>query len=125
MNIEDVQEEQSKEAGDQENDQKEDEDESDEEEGEDGSREDTEESNGSDSHSDLESNIESEEENEKPKKEQHPTPGEKLPRDDQKAQKAAGIELPYVFAGRHTVVFSVLFVGLGFHPHLCWVFFSK
>lgn len=124
MNIEDVQEEQSKEAGDQENDQKEDEDESDDE-GEDGSREDTEESDGSDSHSDLESNIESEEENEKPKKEQHPTPGEKLPSDDQKAQRAAGTELPYVFAGRHTVVFSVLFVGLGFNPHLCWVFFSK
>ncbi|KAK7806167.1 hypothetical protein U0070_021113 [Myodes glareolus] len=97
MNIEDVQEEQSKEAGDQENDQKEDEDESDDE-GEDGSREDTEESDGSDSHSDLESNIESEEENEKPKKEQHPTPGEKLPSDDQKAQRAAGTELPYVFA---------------------------
>lgn len=124
MNIEDVQEEQSKEAGDQENDQKEDEDESDDE-GEDGSREDTEESDGSDSHSDLESNIESEEENEKPKKEQHPTPGEKLPSDDQKAQRAAGTELPYVFAGRHTVVFSVLFVALGFNPHLCWVFFSK
>lgn len=124
MNIEDVQEEQSKEAGDQENDQKEDEDESDDE-GEDGSREDTEESDGSDSHSDLESNIESKEENEKPKKEQHPTPGEKLPSDDQKAQRAAGTELPYVFAGRHTVVFSVLFVGLGFNPHLCWVFFSK
>lgn len=124
MNIEDVQEEQSKEAGDQENDQKEDEDESDDE-GEDGSREDTQESDGSDSHSDLESNIESEEENEKPKKEQHPTPGEKLPSDDQKAQRAAGTELPYVFAGRHTVVFSVLFVGLGFNPHLCWVFFSK
>lgn len=124
MNIEDVQEEQSKEAGDQENDQKEDEDESDDE-GEDGSREDTEESDGSDSHSDLESNIESEEENEKPKKEQHPTPGEKLPSDDQKAQRAAGTELPYVFAGRHTVVFSVLFVGLGFNPHLCWVFFFK
>lgn len=124
MNIEDVQEEQSKEAGDQENDQKEDEDESDDE-GEDGSREDTEESDGSDSHSNLESNIESEEENEKPKKEQHPTPGEKLPSDDQKAQRAAGTELPYVFAGRHTVVFSVLFVGLGFNPHLCWVFFSK
>ncbi|CAO2640223.1 Nucleolar protein 14 [Lemmus lemmus] len=86
MNIEDVQ-----------NDQKEDEDESDEE-GEDGSRQDTEESDGSDSHSDLESNIESEEENEKPKKEQHQTPGGKLPSDGQKAQRAAGTELPYVFA---------------------------
>ncbi|CAO2640222.1 Nucleolar protein 14 [Lemmus lemmus] len=90
MNIEDVQEaKQSKEA--------EDEDESDEE-GEDGSRQDTEESDGSDSHSDLESNIESEEENEKPKKEQHQTPGGKLPSDGQKAQRAAGTELPYVFA---------------------------
>ncbi|ERE89774.1 nucleolar protein 14 [Cricetulus griseus] len=98
MNIENVQEEQSKEAGGQESDQKEDEDESDEEEGEDESREDTEESDGSDSHSDLESNTESEEENEKPKKEQHQTPWGKLPSDDQKVQKAAGAELPYVFA---------------------------
>lgn len=122
MNIENVQEEQSKEAGGQESDQKEDEDESDEEEGEDESREDTEESDGSDSHSDLESNTESEEENEKPKKEQHQTPWGKLPSDDQKVQKAAGAELPYVFAGRHTVVFSVLFSGLPFNHQPCWVF---
>lgn len=93
MNIENVQEQQSKEAGGQESDQKEDE-----EEGEDESREDTEESDGSDSHSDLESNTESEEENEKPKKEQHQTPGGQLPSNGQKAPKAAGAELPYVFA---------------------------
>ncbi|XP_021499370.1 nucleolar protein 14 [Meriones unguiculatus] len=98
MNIEDVQEEQSKEASDQESDQKEGEDESDEEESENESREDPEESDGPDSHTDLESNIESEEENERPKKEQHQTSGGKLPNDHQKAQKAAGAELPYIFA---------------------------
>ncbi|XP_051056367.1 nucleolar protein 14 isoform X2 [Phodopus roborovskii] len=98
MDIENVQEEQSKGAGGQESDQKEDEDESDEEEGEDVSIEDTEGSDGSDSHSDLESNTESEEENEKPKEERHQTPGGNLPSDDEKAQRAAGSELPYVFA---------------------------
>lgn len=95
MNIEDVQEEQSKEADGQENDQKEGEDDSEE---EDESHEDSEESEDPDSHSDLESNIESEEENETPKKEQRQTPGGKLPKDDQKAQKAVAAELPYVFA---------------------------
>lgn len=121
MNIEDVQEEQSKEAG-QESDQKEDEEESDEEEGEDESREDTEESDASDSHSDLESNTESEEEHEKPKSEQHQTPGRKLPSDDQRAQKAAGAELPYVFAGR-TQLFS-LFCFQGWDSVLSLVGFA-
>lgn len=103
MNIEDVQEEQSKEADGQENDQKEGEDDSEE---EDESHEDSEESEDPDSHSDLESNIESEEENETPKKEQRQTPGGKLPKDDQKAQKAVAAELPYVFAGKQFFLFS-------------------
>lgn len=123
MNIEDVQEGQSNEADGQENDQKEGEDESEEEREDDESHEDPEDSEDPDSHSDLESNTESDEENDTPKKEQCQTPGGKLPRDNQKAQKA-GAELPYIFAGKQLVGFSVF--RLGFIPSLVgfW-FFSK
>lgn len=106
MNIEDVQEEQSKEAGGQENDQKEGDDS--EEEGEDDeSHEDPAESDDPDGHSDLESDTESEEESETPKTEHRQTPGEKLSGGDQEAQKATGTELPYVFAGKQFFLFSV------------------
>ncbi|GAB1289569.1 Nucleolar protein 14 [Apodemus speciosus] len=98
MNIEDVQEEQSKEAVSQESEQEEGEDGSEGEGEDEESHEDPEESEDADSHSDLESNSESEEENETRKTEQRQTPVGRLPRDDQKAPQAAGAELPYVFA---------------------------
>lgn len=104
MNIEDVQEEQSKEADGQESEQEEGEDEE--------SHEDPEESEDADSHSDLESNAESEEENETPQTEPRQTPAGSLPGDDRKAPEAAGAELPYVFAG--DIVFPVF--RLGFSP---------
>lgn len=123
MNIEDVQEEHSKEADGQESEQEEGEDGSEGEGEDEESHEDPEESEDADSHSDLESNSESEEENETPKTEQRQTPVGRLPRDDQKAPQAAGTELPYVFAG-NIVVFPVF--RMGFSPRPWWgVLFSK
>uniref|UniRef100_A0A8C6RZ18 NOP14 nucleolar protein n=1 Tax=Nannospalax galili TaxID=1026970 RepID=A0A8C6RZ18_NANGA len=95
MNIDDISEAQSREAGGPESDQEEDEDE---EEGDDGNREDQEESDDPDSHSDLESNVDSEEENETPKSKEQHTPGEKLLGYHQDSPSAARAELPYVFA---------------------------
>ncbi|XP_069877842.1 nucleolar protein 14 isoform X2 [Dipodomys merriami] len=98
MNIEEnVQEEQSREAGGRDSEEEEDQDESSEDAGGECGEAHTE-SDGADSHADLESDRESDGEDEKPEEEQQQPPGKRLTRDHQKTRKAASSELPYTFA---------------------------